>query len=56
MEDNIDLLHYEKRHLKKKWQVITADNGQKALDILRQSAVDLIVSDVMMEPKDGYEF
>lgn len=56
VEDNIDLLHYEKRHLKKKWQVITADNGQKALDILRQSDVDLIVSDVMMEPIDGFEF
>ena len=26
------------------------------MDILRQSDVDLIVSDVMMEPIDGFEF
>ena len=33
--------------------VVTADNGESALEILKSSNVGLVVSDVQMEPMDG---
>jgi len=39
----------------KHYQVTTASNGQKALDIVANNEIDLIVSDVMMPVMDGYE-
>ncbi len=33
--------------------VITAENGQEALDVLREQAVGLVISDVQMAPIDG---
>lgn len=38
------------------YNVITAENGSDALDILAHEHVDLIVLDVMMPVMDGYEF
>jgi ligand-binding sensor domain-containing protein/DNA-binding response OmpR family regulator/nitrogen-specific signal transduction histidine kinase len=55
VEDNADMLRYEKSHLQQKWTVLTADNGQEASEILKQYDIDLIVSDAMMEPIDGFE-
>jgi len=37
------------------YQVLTADNGQQALDILQQQVPDLIICDIMMPDIDGYE-
>lgn len=36
-------------------EVLTASNGQEALDIMSQLAPDLIVSDIMMPVLDGYQ-
>ena len=55
VEDNASLQTYEKKHLAHHFRVITADNGQQALDVLKDYDVDIIVSDVMMEPVDGFE-
>ncbi len=33
--------------------VVTADNGESALDVLSSNAVNLVVSDLQMEPMDG---
>lgn len=35
--------------------VMTADNGQEALDLLQEQVPDLIICDIMMPEMDGYE-
>lgn len=37
------------------YNVITANNGQTALNVLDKTRVELIISDVMMPVVDGYE-
>ncbi|MAT99703.1 MAG: hypothetical protein CL608_21395 [Anaerolineaceae bacterium] len=41
---------------KYKLNVLTALNGQEALDVLNQQVPDLIISDIMMPKMSGYEF
>ena len=38
------------------YEVETASNGQKALEMLEQHLVTLIISDIMMPVLDGYQF
>ena len=38
------------------YQVVTADDGQSALEVMDRQHVDLAVLDVMMPRMDGYEF
>jgi DNA-binding NarL/FixJ family response regulator len=38
------------------YEVITAENGREALDVLEQESPDLIICDVMMPEMDGYTF
>ncbi|MEO0162079.1 MAG: HD domain-containing phosphohydrolase [candidate division WOR-3 bacterium] len=38
------------------YEVVTAENGEKALEILQKELVDLIVSDILMPVMDGYSF
>ncbi|MBP0029149.1 response regulator transcription factor [Roseofilum sp. Guam] len=38
------------------YEVTTAENGQRALDILDDQTPDMIICDVMMPEMDGYEF
>ena len=37
------------------YEVVTADNGQEALEVARSTGVDLIVSDIMMPEMDGFD-
>lgn len=37
------------------YQVIEAEDGQQALDLLRRTKVDLCILDIMMPKKDGYK-
>ena len=37
------------------YSVLTAENGQQALDILRDTSVDIVLTDVIMPDMDGYE-
>ncbi len=54
VEDNLQMQQYEKQNLQREYNVLTADNGEEALKILAERHVDAIVSDVMMEPMDGF--
>lgn len=36
--------------------VIRANNGEEALDVLASGYVDLVITDWMMEPLDGFDF
>lgn len=38
------------------FNILTAENGQSALFVARQSAPDMILLDIMMPEMDGYEF
>jgi len=40
---------------KHNYQILEAENGEEALDILDQETVSLVVTDVMMPKMDGYE-
>ena len=55
VEDNAELLMLMQQLLGQKYFVHTAANGNEALDIIRKTDLDLIVSDVMMPVMDGYE-
>ncbi|MCD8088258.1 MAG: response regulator transcription factor [Oscillospiraceae bacterium] len=39
-----------------KYQVYTAEDGAKALEIMEENHIDLVILDVMMPNMDGYEF
>ncbi|AIQ60051.1 response regulator transcription factor [Paenibacillus borealis] len=38
------------------YEVITAENGREALEVLEVQHIDLIILDIMMPEMDGYEF
>ncbi len=62
VEDNFDLRLFLAELLEEEYEIITAENGQEALDILEKIRIansltlpSLIISDVMMPIMDGFE-
>lgn len=55
VEDNLELLMLMQHMLRSHYRVFIAPNGKDALDIIHQTDLDLIVSDVMMPEMDGLE-
>ena len=55
VDDNEEILSFIADDLEDKYKVITALNGQAAMDILREQPVQLVISDVMMPVIDGFE-
>ena len=55
VEDNEDLLRMIERLLSNDYRVLTAYNGQEALEIANHDTIDLIVTDIMMPVMDGME-
>lgn len=55
IEDNTAVRNYIKQHLISSFQIIEAVNGQEGIDHALELLPDLIISDVMMPKKDGYE-
>ena len=53
VEDDEDVREYIKNELNSYFNVITAQNGSEALDILHSNVVDLVVSDIRMPIMDG---
>ena len=56
VDDDVELLQFEEKFLSPHYHVVTARNGVQAFEILRETTVNLIVSDVMMPDMDGLEF
>jgi signal transduction histidine kinase/DNA-binding response OmpR family regulator/ligand-binding sensor domain-containing protein len=55
VEDNADVRAYIQACLQHHYQIITANNGAIGINLALESTPDLIISDVMMPVKDGYE-
>lgn len=56
VDDDQELLQFEKKILSPHYNVLTAENGVEAVSVLRESNVNLVVCDIMMPKMDGYEF
>jgi PAS domain S-box-containing protein len=53
-DDNADMREYIEYLLKSQYDILTADNGIKALEIMKTRTPDLLISDVMMPGLDGF--
>jgi len=53
VEDNRELRQYILKGLSAHFNLLEAENGQKALEILKEQEADLIITDVMMPVMDG---
>jgi two-component system, cell cycle response regulator len=55
VDDNDEILEFLARTLAPRYNVLTAESGEEALETLTREAVALVVSDVMMPDMDGFE-
>lgn len=55
VEDNKNTQLLTAARLKPYFEIVCADDGEKALEVIYNKHVDLIVADVMMPNMDGYE-
>lgn len=57
IDDDPNLILLVKDYLEfRGYEVITAENGREALEVLEQDLPDMIICDVMMPEMDGYAF
>ena len=55
VEDNEEMLDFIAEDLGEKYHVIKAMDGQEAIATLKEEAIQLVISDVMMPVMDGFE-
>jgi CheY-like chemotaxis protein len=58
VDDEINSLDHVINHLKnskEQFQVLTAQNGEQAVEILNKESVDLVITDLRMPVMDGFE-
>lgn len=55
VEDNMDVRNYIKTHLAASYHVLEADNGTDGILMTIKHQPELVISDVMMPQKNGYE-
>jgi signal transduction histidine kinase/ligand-binding sensor domain-containing protein/DNA-binding NarL/FixJ family response regulator len=53
VEDNNEVRMYVKQRLEPYFDVLEADNGVKALEIIEETLPDMVISDIMMPQMDG---
>lgn len=57
IDDDPNLILLVKDYLEfRGYEVVTAENGREALEVLEQELPDMIICDVMMPEMDGYSF
>jgi two-component system response regulator ResD len=55
IEDEITIRDVVRRYLEREgYRVLEADNGSRALDLLRQQSADLVLLDIMLPDADGF--
>lgn len=54
VEDNPEMLDFIGREINASFNVVTAGNGEEALERLAEQSIQLIVSDIMMPVMDGF--
>jgi signal transduction histidine kinase len=55
IEDNADMRYFLSEKLSEYYDVLAAADGEEGIQMAKESHPDLILSDVMMPKKDGYE-
>ena len=55
VDDNEELLNFVADKLRQHYNVVTASNGVKALEILKENNINIVISDIMMPEMDGLE-
>lgn len=55
IEDNADMRYFLSEKLSEHYDVLAAADGEEGIQIAKESLPDLILSDVMMPKKNGYE-
>lgn len=55
IEDNKDVVRYLYSCLEQDYRLMAAYDGQSGIDLAREHVPDIIISDVMMPEKDGFE-
>ncbi|WP_170110192.1 hybrid sensor histidine kinase/response regulator transcription factor [Flavilitoribacter nigricans] len=55
IEDNIDVLQYLAACLQDQYRLVITENGQEGIKQAIEQVPDIIISDVMMPVKDGFE-
>jgi PAS domain S-box-containing protein len=53
-DDNADMRDYVRRLLERHYDVVAVGDGQQALESIRESVPDLVLTDVMMPRVDGF--
>ena len=54
VDDDVNILKILRTLLEREgWEVVTADNSEKGLNILQQDKFDILLSDIIMQPYDG---
>lgn len=53
VEDNADLRHLLKQSFEENYNILTANNGEKGIELALEHIPDIIISDIMMPIKDG---
>jgi DNA-binding response OmpR family regulator len=55
VEDSEELVNFLGEHFDRKYKIVKAGNGAIALEKIKKSAPDIIISDIMMPEMDGIE-
>ena len=55
VEDNVDVASYIVSCLESKYRMIYAENGKKGIEMAKEQIPDIIISDIMMPEKNGFE-